>query len=75
MPTQRSQAQRVFELLERNISEKRCQGREFELTSVLDEVRAEEGMIGFRTDGERFDLGLPEMYRRTINQFGVMRSA
>ena len=46
-------------------------GGEIELTSVLDEVRAIDGMTGYRVDGKRFDIGIPEEYRKTIMHFGL----
>ena len=63
---------RVFELLGRNISEER--GRkdgkgEYELTSVLREICVNEGMTGYRVDGKRFDIGIPEAYRETLKMY------
>jgi UTP-glucose-1-phosphate uridylyltransferase len=60
---------KVFELLERNILEERLDGAEYQLTPVLEEIRAEFGMIGYRTDGDRFDIGIPEAYRETMALF------
>ena len=64
---------RVFELLERNIADDRLEGGEYQLTSILEEVRNEFGMIGYRTDGQRFDIGLPEVYRETLSEFGYKK--
>lgn len=61
---------KVFTLLERNVRGYREGGGEIELTSVLDEVRATDGMAGYVIDGERFDIGLPEEYRKTLATFG-----
>jgi UTP-glucose-1-phosphate uridylyltransferase/mevalonate kinase len=61
---------RVFELLERNIVDERLEGGEYQLTTVLEDVRKEFGMIGFRTEGLRFDIGLPETFRGTVERFG-----
>ena len=61
---------RVFELLGRNIAEERSARGEYELTSVLKEICAMEGMAGYRTDGRRFDIGIPSEYRRTIHGYG-----
>jgi UTP-glucose-1-phosphate uridylyltransferase/mevalonate kinase len=61
---------KVFELLERNIVEENLEGGEYQLTSALEDVRAEFGMIGYRIDGQRFDIGLPEEYRETLSRFG-----
>lgn len=61
---------KVFTLLERNVREYRDGGDEIELTRVLDEVRATDGMAGYVVDGKRFDIGIPEEYRKTIMNFG-----
>ena len=60
---------RVFELLERNVQNYDGMG-EIELTTVLDEVRATEGMTGYRVNGRRYDIGVPEEYRKTLSEFG-----
>ena len=62
---------KVFMLLERNVREYREGGGEIELTSILDEVRVVDGMTGYRVDGKRFDIGIPEEYRKTIMHFGL----
>ena len=62
---------RVFELLARNIEEARSEKGEYELTSVLKEICKTEGMVGYRTDGERFDIGIPTAYRETMEEFGT----
>lgn len=61
---------KVFVLLERNVREHKVNDREIELTSVLDEIRAMDGMTGYLVDGTRFDIGLPEEYRKTLTTFG-----
>lgn len=60
---------KVFELLGRNIAEKRCGNGEYELTSVLREICPSEGMTGYRTDGRRFDVEMPGAYRETVTGF------
>lgn len=59
----------VFEVLERNIREMRTSGGEVQLTNALDEVREREGMTAFVPNGESYDIGLPEAYRRTVGEF------
>lgn len=61
---------KVFTLLERNIRNYRDGGGEVELTSVLDEIRATEGMTAYLVDGNRFDTGIPEEYIKTLSKFG-----
>lgn len=60
---------KVFELLERNIHEGLKSGSEYELTSVLREICLTDGMMGYRVDGKRFDIGIPRAYRETVAQY------
>ncbi|MCM1126514.1 MAG: sugar phosphate nucleotidyltransferase [Lachnospiraceae bacterium] len=45
---------------------------EIELTSALEYVRKEKGMMAFVPDGESYDIGNAEAYRKTVAEFGVM---
>jgi UTP-glucose-1-phosphate uridylyltransferase/mevalonate kinase len=56
----------VYEALEQNISERRIEKGEYQLTSALETVRKEKGMFAFKPNGERFDIGIPHAYRNTI---------
>lgn len=56
----------IFQLLEDNINRKMREGGEFQLTSCLDRLRQEEGFVGLRIQGRRFDIGNPADYRQTI---------
>jgi UTP-glucose-1-phosphate uridylyltransferase/mevalonate kinase len=56
----------IFQLLEDNINRNMREGGEFQLTSCLDRLRQEEGFVGLRIQGRRFDIGNPEDYRQTI---------
>jgi UTP-glucose-1-phosphate uridylyltransferase/galactokinase len=60
---------RIFELLEENISNNMREGGEFQLTPCLDRLRQEEGFLGLRVQGRRFDIGIPEAYRQTIIEY------
>ncbi len=57
---------RIFELLDENISRNMREGGEFQLTSCMDTLRQEEGFVGCRIQGRRFDIGIPEAYRQTV---------
>ena len=59
----------VFEHLEEHINHNIREGGEFQLTSCLDQLRQEDGFLGYVVDGQRYDIGLPESYRRTIIDF------
>lgn len=45
---------------------------EIELTSALEYVRREKGMMAFVPDGESYDIGNAEAYRKTVAEFGVV---
>ena len=46
---------------------------EIGLTEALDKVRAKYGMYAFVPDGISYDLGLPEAYRYTVANFGLVK--
>jgi len=60
----------LFEILAENIANNVRERGEFQLTSVLDRMRQEEGFMGLIMDGRRFDIGLPEHYLETIKTYG-----
>jgi len=60
----------LFEILAENIANNVRERGEFQLTSVLDRVRQEEGFMGLIMEGRRFDIGLPEHYLETIKTYG-----
>lgn len=60
----------TFELLGRNIREGRKAGSEYELTSALREICMTDGMNGYRVDGKRYDIGIPQEYRKTVCDYG-----
>ena len=40
-----------------------------QLTSCLDRLRQEDGFAGYVVRGRRFDVGLPDAYRRAVIEF------
>jgi UTP-glucose-1-phosphate uridylyltransferase len=60
---------RVFEYLDEHITHNVRERGEFQLTSCLDRVRREDGFTGYVVKGKRFDIGLPDAYRRTVIDF------
>jgi UTP-glucose-1-phosphate uridylyltransferase/mevalonate kinase len=60
---------KLFEYLEEQISNNVRERGEFQLTSALDRLRQEEGFLGLMMDGQRYDLGLPESYLETLQNF------
>lgn len=59
----------VFEILARNIKEERMTNGEYELTTVLDDIRRTKGMFAFVPRGKCYDIGNPAAYRKTITYF------
>ena len=60
----------LFDYLEEHITNNVRERGEFQLTSVLDRLRQEDGFHGLIMDGHRFDIGLPEHYLETLQTFG-----
>jgi UTP-glucose-1-phosphate uridylyltransferase/mevalonate kinase len=61
---------KIFEFLEHNINNNlRDQKGEFQLTSCLDDLQQEEGMLGYIVKGKCYDTGLPDPYRQTMIDF------
>ena len=56
----------VFKLLRDNIEHKRTENGEYELTSVLEEVRKKNGMSAFIPDGSMYDVGSVLSYKKTF---------
>ncbi len=59
----------IYEHLDEHITHNIREGGEFQLTSCLDKLRRERGFWGYVVQGSRFDIGLPDAYRRTLIDF------
>jgi UTP-glucose-1-phosphate uridylyltransferase len=59
----------VFDYLGENIAHNLRERGEFQLTSCLDRLRQDDGFSGYLIDGVRYDVGVPEAYRRTMMDF------
>lgn len=59
----------VFKVLENAVKSYDGIG-EIDLTSTLDKVREIDGMCAYLIDGHRYDIGVPEEYKKTVNAFG-----
>ena len=59
----------LFDYLEEHITNNVRERGEFQLTSALDRLRQEDGFLGLMIDGNRFDIGLPEYYLKTLADF------
>lgn len=62
----------VFDQLKRNVREHETSGNnEVELTTALEQVRAQQGLMGVQLDGEMFDMGIPEAFRSAVASYGT----
>lgn len=59
----------VYQQLKSDVANAKQDGKEIELTSALDKVRAQYGMYGVQVDGEMFDMGKPDAYQNCISNF------
>jgi UTP-glucose-1-phosphate uridylyltransferase len=59
----------IFNYLEENIKNNIRERGEFQLTSTLDRLRQEDGFQGLIIDGKRYDIGLPQYYIETLQNF------
>ena len=56
----------IFEHLDRQIRTDDRQAGEIQLTTALETLRHEEGMLAFLVDGDHYDTGLPINYLRSL---------
>lgn len=59
----------VFEQLKYNIDNNVVSRGEIQLTDALDAVREKYGMMAYMPDGTSFDVGLPQEYIKTVNEY------
>ncbi|NLF17544.1 MAG: UTP--glucose-1-phosphate uridylyltransferase, partial [Lentisphaerae bacterium] len=57
---------RIFEFLQRQIEADQRQAGEIQLTTALEALRREDGMLAYVMNGEHYDTGLPVNYLRSI---------
>ena len=62
---------KVYGELNKAVEEGRTEQGEYQLTSALDAVRKKEGALGFHVNGRRFDIGVPEQYKKALLGFLV----
>ncbi len=60
---------RIFDYLDENIRSNFRERGEFQLTSCLDRLRREEGVLGLLVKGKRFDVGNPDAYVDSLVEF------
>lgn len=60
---------KLFDYLQEHIENNVRERGEFQLTSALDRLRQEDGFLGLVMEGQRFDIGLPDYYLETLQEF------
>ncbi len=60
----------IFDYLEAEITQNIRYKGEFQLTTCLEKMRRDRGMIGYLVKGQYFDTGMPQFYRQTMIDFG-----
>ena len=61
----------VFDQLQQDIEKAQDSNKEIELTSALEAVRKQIGMVAVRLNGKMYDMGNAEALRTTISEFGL----
>ena len=64
----------VFDALRVSIEDNFTEFGEIQLTSALEMVRSQSGMMGYVVDGKSFDVGMPEKYAETMMMYGKPRT-
>lgn len=59
----------VFDALRVSIEDNVTEFGEIQLTSALEMVRSQSGMMGYVVDGKSFDVGIPEKYSETMMMY------
>ncbi len=63
----------VLHLLGQLINQNYREAGEFQLTTALEHLRRDEGLMGLEVRGRRLDIGRPDAYREAVKQFGEGR--
>lgn len=64
---------KVFDALRVSIEDNVTEFGEIQLTSALEMVRSQSGMMGYVVDGKSFDVGIPEKYSETMMMYGKLK--
>lgn len=59
----------IFTYLEDNLRQNLRERGEFQLTSALDRLRQDQGMMGYQIEGRSFDTGQPDYYWQAVLAF------
>jgi len=61
---------RIFEILEYNIRHDIRQRGEFQLRDAMETLMQQEGLYACVVEGERYDIGVPQEFVKTVARFG-----
>uniref|UniRef100_A0A061RW79 Utp--glucose-1-phosphate uridylyltransferase n=2 Tax=Tetraselmis sp. GSL018 TaxID=582737 RepID=A0A061RW79_9CHLO len=56
----------IFPILKRQIQNNARECGSFQLTSALDELRKDQGLVGICVAGERYNIGTPQSFLRSL---------
>jgi len=62
---------KIFEYLEEQVNNNMRQNGAFGLSSALEKMRKDDGLIGICLNGERFNISTPSSFQRATNEYGV----
>ena len=62
----------MFEQLREDIAAAETSDKEVELTTALDKVREQEGMIGVRLQGRMYDMGNYQAFKNCVAEYAKM---
>jgi UTP-glucose-1-phosphate uridylyltransferase/mevalonate kinase len=61
----------IFDYLATEIDRNLRYKGEFQLTTCLDSLRQATGLLGYLVEGQYFDVGIPEFYRQSMQDFSI----
>ncbi|NEZ58156.1 sugar phosphate nucleotidyltransferase [Adonisia turfae] len=64
----------IFDALQTEIENNLRSKGEFQLTTCLERLRAESGMVGYLVKGQYFDVGMPQFYRQTMYDYAMSQT-
>ena len=61
----------IFDIIGYNIKNNIRQRGEFQLRDAMETLMAREGLYAYEVDGQRYDIGIPEEFIKTVFSFGL----
>lgn len=64
----------IFDVIGHNVRNNVRQRGEFQLRDAMETLMEREGLYAYEVDGQRYDIGIPEEFVRTVASFGLNSS-